>query len=192
MTAGLRLWSCDEEGTCFVDEVYSSSPCPWFSPRLNRPGWLASLELLWHLEGVIWSMCARASAFVVSQERQLQRENLYTHRVRETSVCLERWACLPLRVCLCGHRRERERESCVSPWEIKPGHSIHRKTLISPFDKKGIESLFRSQPPTEKTAGECYTQVSQHRFRSVSPRTNIPIAVISCYLQSNIYPIQNH
>lgn len=116
---------------------------------------------------------------------------LYTHRARETSVCLERWACLPLYVCVCVGiwERERERESCVSPWEIKPGHSIHhRKTLISPFDKKGIESLFWSQPHTEKTAGECYTWVSQQRFRSVCPHINTPIAII-CYLQSNIYSI---
>lgn len=45
----------------------------------------------------------------------------------------------------------------MSPWEIKLGQGIQRKTLISAFDKEGIESLFLSQPPTEKTTGECRT-----------------------------------
>lgn len=132
----------------------------------------------------IWKVWYRACICCFSGEMAVERK-LYSHRMRETSVCLERWACLPLYVFVSAY----ERESCISPWEIKPGHSIHRKTLISPFDKKGIESLFRSQPPKEETAGDCYTWVFQHRFRSVSPHTNIPIALISCYLQSNIYCI---
>ena len=193
MTAGLCLWSSDGEGAYFADNVDSSLLVHSFHRGLSNPAG----SPLWNSCG-IWKVrygaraCARGHVCCFSGGPFVERK-LYTHRVRETSVCLERWACLPLCVCLCGHERERERERervcCVSPWEIMPGHSIHQKTLISPFDKKGIESLFRSQPPTEETAGGCYTQVSQHRFRSLSARTNTQFAIISCHLQSDIYSI---
>ena len=152
-----------------------------------------------------------AGMFVVSQESRLRRENFTpTEWERQASVWKGEHVCHYVCACV-GMRerqrkrkrereteretereRERERECCVSPWEIMPGHSIHRKTLISPFDKKGIESLFRSQPPTEETAGECYTRVSQHRFRSLSARTNTQFAIISCHLQSDIYSIHTN
>lgn len=171
-------------GDMFCGQCWFFPPRPQFSPSLIRPRWLASLEL-----SLASGRCdtehvrARERVCCLSGESAAERK-LYTHRARETSVCLQRWTCLPL----CGHTRrgKRGRESCVSPWEIKSRHGIQRKSLISPFDKKQIESLFRSQPPTEKTAGECYTRVSQHRFRSVSPHANMPIAIISCHLQSTI------
>lgn len=49
-----------------------------------------------------------------------------------------------------------EGESRASPREIRPRRNIQRKTLISAFDKKGIESLFPSQPPT---GGKCRRMV---------------------------------
>lgn len=105
-----RWW----RGDTFCGQCWLSSPCPQLSPRLIRPRWLASLELLWHLEGVIWSTGARERVCCFSGGTAAERK-LYTHRVRETSVCLERWARLPLCVCLCGHVRERERERVAFP-----------------------------------------------------------------------------
>lgn len=182
MTTGLCSTSSDGEGTCSVDNVDSSVLVHSFHRGLSGPAGSPR----WNSCGIwkVWyGACTCAQACLLFLRRDGCREKtLHPQSERETSVCMERWACLPMCVCT----RQRERVSYVSPWEIKPGHSIHWKTLISPFDKKGIESLFLSQPPTEKTAGERYTWVSQHRFRSVSPHTNIPITIISCHLQSNI------
>lgn len=187
-TTGLCLWSSDGEGTCFADNVDSFLLVHSFHRSLSDP---ASLPR-WNSFG-IWKVrygaCACARACLLFLRRDGCREKTL-HPQSERDKCLSGKVSMSATVCvcLCGHMRERE--SCVSPWEIKPGHSIHhRKTLISPFDKKGIESLFWSQPHTEKTAGECYTWVSQQRFRSVCPHINTPIAIISCYLQSNIYSI---
>lgn len=171
-TRGLRLWK-GERGDMCGRQCWFFSPCPPFSPRLIWASGLAWLELF-----SASGRCDTERAFVVSQEK------LYSHRTRERQVPV--WTGEHVCHCMCLCRHTTERESCISPWEIKPGHSIHRKTLISPFDKKGIESLFRSLPPTEETAGDSYTWVFQHRFRSVSSRTDIPIALIFCYLQSNI------
>lgn len=193
MTArGLCLWSSDGEGTCFADKRWFFSPCPQFSPKLIRPRWLAAPELF-----LASGRCdtahvrVRERACCFSGETAAERENFTpTERERQVSVWKGEHVCHCMCAFVWAYKTDRERESCISPWEIKPGHNIHhRKTLISPFDKKGIESLFWSQPHTEKTAGECHTWVSPHRFRSVCPLTNSVIAIISFHLQSNRYSI---
>lgn len=109
------------------------------------------------------------------------------HPRSEGDKCLSGKVSVSDTVCECAGRREGEGESRASPREIKLRRGIQRKTLISAFDKKGIESLFLSQPPTEGTAGECSTPSLTTQVRISFPlRTNTPIAIIFCHLQSNI------
>lgn len=137
--------------------------------------------------------CDTEHARVYAQARSLllgrvggREKTLHPQSERDKCLCgkvsMSDTVCVFVGAC----ERKGEIVSCISSWEIKPGHSIQpKKTLISSFDKRGIESLFQSQPPTEKTAGKCCTQVSQHWFRSGSPNTNILInVVICCHLQS--------
>lgn len=182
MTTGLCECSGDGEGTSFVDSADSSLSCPQFPPKLLRPCWHASPELLWHMEGVIWSVCACWSVCCFSGEKTL-------HPQREKD-CVSVWRGELVYGCMCVFVWAWERDCCVFPWEVKTGHSIHQKTLISPFDEKGIESWFWSQPPTE-TAGQSCSPISQHGFRSVSPNTFISTTIISYHLQSNVSPIQS-
>lgn len=139
-------------------------------------------------EHVYVCVCVYAQACSLLLGRVGGREKTL-HPQSERDKCLCGKVSMSDTVCVFVGACERKREivSCISSWEIKPGHSIQPKeTLISSFDKRGIESLFQSQPPTEKTAGKCYTQVSQHWFRSGSPNTNILInVVICCHLQSS-------
>lgn len=138
-------------------------------------------SLFLHLEGVIRGACTSALQLVVlrrggSRENSSHPQSMRGKRL-SGKVSLSSALCVCVCVRSCG-----QRESCISPQEIRPGHGIHQNTLISAFDKRRTESLFRSQPPTEKTTGECFTPFSEHSFGSISPHTNMLIcAVISCY-----------
>lgn len=77
-----------------MDSVDSSLLVHSFHPALSDPAGLPRWSSRWHLEGAIRSMCAHASAFVVSQERALQRENFTpTERERQVSVCKGEHVC---------------------------------------------------------------------------------------------------
>lgn len=77
------------------------SPCPRLSQTLIRPLWLSPAGACF----CIWKMWygARAPALsssLFSGEAAAERTP-HTHRAWEASVCLERWACLLLGVCVC-------------------------------------------------------------------------------------------
>lgn len=112
----------------------------------------------------------------VSQESWRQGGKRNTHRLTEASVCVERWACL--KPCV-GTRKGRR---LPLPWEIKPRHSIQQKTLISVFDKNGIEALYRSQPPTERNHRGNVQSGPKLRSRSLSCHQNTA-NLISCLFQ---------
>lgn len=154
------------------------------TPLACRAGTLFSIWKVWYSERA----CARAHLLFLRREMAAERENFTpTEPERQVSVWKGEHVCH----CMCAFvwAYKRERESCISPWEIKAGHSIHhRKTLISPLDKKGIESLFWSQAHTEQTAGEYHTWVSPQVQISLSSHQ-----LCDCYnpfhLQSNRYSI---
>lgn len=92
----------------------------------------------------------------VSQESWRQRENLTpTDCQRPASV----WKGEHVWHHMWAHGKERQLPLL---WEIKPGHSIQQKTLISLFDKNRIEALFQYKPPPEKNhRGNLYSSLTR-------------------------------
>lgn len=167
------MWSDVGGGTCVADNVDSSLLVHSFHKCLSDLSGFPPPEPLLHLEGVIRGACTSALQLVVLRRGSSREKSLHPQSMRgkrlSGKVSLSAARC----VCWCG-----QRESCISPQEIRPGHGIHQNTLISAFDKRRTESLFQSQPPTEKTAGECFTPFSEHSFRSISPHTNMLMCAV--------------
>lgn len=143
-----------------------------------------------HNLGSVWKVWYGAGLCLFFVGETAKEREVYTHRVRETSVCLERWACLTL----CVGMRETERERVVFPQGRLSLGTASSEKLSFLFPDKKANWVSISVPTTYrgKTAGECYTWVSQHRFRSVSPCTNIQIAIISCHLQAIWFSILSY
>lgn len=116
------------------------------------------------------------------------REKTFTPTMRETSVCLERWARLLLYAFVWAYGGERQRERGAFPYgRLSLGIASTEKLSILLLIRRELSLYFSPSHPPRKLQEN--SSLFQHKFRSVSPHTN---TLISAYTYCKLIQTPHH
>lgn len=134
-------------------------------------------------------MCVRVHVSAIlaplGENKGCSREQTFTptERGRQVSVWKGEHVGQRVRVSVRADKRERRRErAACPPGRLSSGMAFSAKLSFLPSIRRELSLYFCPNHLRRKPRENVALQVSQRRLGSVSPRTNIPIAIIFCHL----------